>query len=44
MSRLFGPQHRELQDRFDSRALADRIEAIDAKAEVDDVRRPECPQ
>jgi hypothetical protein len=24
--------------------LADRIEAIDAKAEVDDVRRPECPQ
>jgi predicted pyridoxine 5'-phosphate oxidase superfamily flavin-nucleotide-binding protein len=39
MSRLFGPQHRELQDKFNSRALADRIEAIGAKAEVDDVAR-----
>jgi hypothetical protein len=25
MSRLYGPQHRELQQRFDSRTMADRI-------------------
>lgn len=39
MSRLFGPQHRELQDQFDSRALADRIEMIAVKTELDDVAK-----
>jgi hypothetical protein len=39
MSRLFGPQHRELQDQFDSRRMADRIETIAAKTEIDDVAR-----
>ena len=39
MSRLYGPQHRELQDHFDSRPMADRIEAIAAKGELDDVAR-----
>jgi hypothetical protein len=39
MSRLYGPQHRELQDQFDSRRMADRIEMIAAKTELDDVAR-----
>ncbi len=39
MSRLYGPQHRELQDQFDSRRMADRIELIAAKTELDDVAR-----
>lgn len=39
MTRLFGPQHRELQDQFNSRALADRIEMIAVKTEVDDVAK-----
>jgi predicted pyridoxine 5'-phosphate oxidase superfamily flavin-nucleotide-binding protein len=39
MSRLYGPQHRELQDHFTSRAMADRIEAIAAKTELDDMAR-----
>lgn len=39
MSRLYGPQHRELQDHFASRAMADRVEAIAAKTEVDDTAR-----
>jgi predicted pyridoxine 5'-phosphate oxidase superfamily flavin-nucleotide-binding protein len=39
MSRLYGPQHRELQDHFDSRRMADRIEAIATKGEIDDVAR-----
>lgn len=39
MSRLYGPEHRELQDHFASRAMADRIELIAAKAEVDDMAR-----
>jgi predicted pyridoxine 5'-phosphate oxidase superfamily flavin-nucleotide-binding protein len=39
MSRLYGPQHRELQDQFDSRRMADRIELIAAKTEIDDVAR-----
>lgn len=37
MSRLFGPQHRALQDHFDSRRMADRVELIAAKTELDDV-------
>jgi predicted pyridoxine 5'-phosphate oxidase superfamily flavin-nucleotide-binding protein len=39
MSRLYGPQHRELQDLFDSRNMADRIELIAAKPEVDDMAK-----
>lgn len=39
MSRLYGPQHRELQDHFASRAMADRIELIAAKTEIDDLAR-----
>jgi predicted pyridoxine 5'-phosphate oxidase superfamily flavin-nucleotide-binding protein len=39
MSRLYGPQHRELQDHFESRPMADRIEAIAAKTEIDDMAR-----
>lgn len=39
MSRLYGPQHRELQDLFASRTMADRIEAIAAKTEMDDMAR-----
>jgi predicted pyridoxine 5'-phosphate oxidase superfamily flavin-nucleotide-binding protein len=39
MSRLYGPNHRELQDLFDSRNMADRIETIAAKAEVDDMAK-----
>jgi len=33
MSRIFGDQHRALQDRFDSRRMADRIEQIGVKTE-----------
>lgn len=39
MSRLYGPQHREFQDAFDSRTMADRVEAIAAKTEIDDMAR-----
>jgi predicted pyridoxine 5'-phosphate oxidase superfamily flavin-nucleotide-binding protein len=39
MSRLYGPQHRALQDQFESRPMADRIELIGAKQELDDVAR-----
>jgi len=39
MSRLYGPQHRDLQDRFESRPMADRIELIAAKGEVDDMAK-----
>ena len=34
MSRIFGEQHRALQDRFDSRRMADRIEQIGVKLEI----------
>lgn len=34
MSRLYGEQHRKLQDEFDSRRMADRIEAIAMKTEI----------
>ena len=37
MSRLHGPSHRALQDEFDSRRLADSIEAIAAKPELDEM-------
>jgi predicted pyridoxine 5'-phosphate oxidase superfamily flavin-nucleotide-binding protein len=39
MSRLYGPQHRELQDRFASRPMADRIELIAVRTELDDTAR-----
>ncbi|CFX30591.1 Pyridoxamine 5'-phosphate oxidase [Candidatus Filomicrobium marinum] len=39
MSRLFGPQHRALQDEFQSRQLADRIELVAARTEVDDLTK-----
>jgi uncharacterized protein len=35
MSRLYGNQHRELQDAFSTRRLADRIEQIACKTEFD---------
>lgn len=39
MSRLYGDNHRALQMAFDTRALADRIEAIAVKPEVDDMAK-----
>lgn len=39
MSRLFGPQHRELQDHFESRKMADRIEQVAAQTEIDDAAK-----
>ena len=36
MSRLYQDNHRALQDRFDTRRIADRIEAIAAKTELDE--------
>lgn len=39
MSRLYGPQHRALQDRFDSRRMADRVEQIVVKTEIDDLAK-----
>lgn len=37
MSRLYGENHRALQMAFDTRALADRIESITTKPEIDDM-------
>ena len=34
MTRLYGEQHRALQDRFESRPMADRIEDIAVKTEI----------
>ncbi len=34
MSRIYGEQHRKLQDAFDTRRMADRIEAIAMKTEI----------
>jgi hypothetical protein len=39
MSNIYGPEHRTLQDAFDSRRMADRIEMIAVKPEVDDFAR-----
>ncbi len=39
MSRLFGDIHRALQMAFDTRALADRIEAVALKPEIDDTAK-----
>lgn len=37
MSRLYGESHRAMQMAFDTRSLADRIEAIAVKPEIDDM-------
>lgn len=39
MSRLFGDIHRTLQIAFDTRALADRIEAVALKPEIDETAK-----
>ncbi|ADJ24969.1 pyridoxamine 5'-phosphate oxidase-related FMN-binding protein [Hyphomicrobium denitrificans ATCC 51888] len=39
MSRLFGDIHRALQMAFDTRALADRIEAVALKPEIDETAK-----
>lgn len=39
MSRLYDEPHRELQDRFQSRAMADRIEQIALKTEIGEEER-----
>lgn len=39
MSRLYGDQHRDLQDSFDSRAMADRVEQLAVSTEIDDGTR-----
>jgi hypothetical protein len=39
MSRLYGPEHRALQDQFQSRAMADRIEMIGMKTEISDLEK-----
>ena len=36
MSKLFGAEHRALQDQFDTRRIADRIEAIALRTELDE--------
>ena len=36
MSRLYGEQHRELQDEFETRKMADRIEELACKTEFDE--------
>lgn len=39
MSRLYGENHRAMQMAFDTRALADRIEAIAMKPEIDEMAK-----
>jgi predicted pyridoxine 5'-phosphate oxidase superfamily flavin-nucleotide-binding protein len=39
MSSMYGDDHRELQDRFDSRALADTLEAVTVLPEIDDAAK-----
>lgn len=39
MTRLFGEEHRKLQDQFQSRPLADRIEQIALKTEIGEEER-----
>lgn len=36
MASIYGNQHRKLQDNFDKRKLADRIEEITVKQEFDE--------
>ncbi len=37
MSRLYGEKHRTLQDAFDTRRIADRVEEIVVRPEIDDM-------
>jgi uncharacterized protein len=39
MSSMYGDEHRELQDRFDSRALADTLEAVTVMPVIDDAAK-----
>jgi predicted pyridoxine 5'-phosphate oxidase superfamily flavin-nucleotide-binding protein len=39
MSNMFGAQHRALQDRFESRKLADLVDQVAVHAEIDDEAR-----
>lgn len=39
MSSMYGDEHRALQDRFDSRALADTLEAVTVLPEIDDAAK-----
>lgn len=39
MSRIYGPNHRSLQDRFDTRRIADKIEAIAVQPELSESDR-----
>lgn len=39
MSRIYGDQHRALQDQFDSRRMADRIEQIAVKTEIGEMEK-----
>ena len=39
MSRIYGEAHRALQDAFDSRRLADRVEDIAVKTEITDMEK-----
>ncbi len=39
MSRLYGDQHRTMQDEHDSRRMADRIEMIAVKTEITDMEK-----
>ena len=39
MSRLYGDQHRAMQDEHDSRRMADRIEMIAVKTEITDMEK-----
>lgn len=39
MSNMYGDEHRELQDRFDSRALADTLEALTVLPAIDDAAK-----
>lgn len=39
MTRLYGAQHRKLQDEFDTRRMADRIEQIAMKTEIGDAEK-----
>ena len=39
MSNIYGQQHRAVQDSFDTRKLADRIEEIIIQPQVDDMAK-----
>jgi uncharacterized protein len=40
MSRMYGANHRALQDRYDTRRLADKVEAVAVHTEISDMDRP----